>query len=489
MQKSSKVHQDDDKNNSEVQIIGFSKNTNTNEQSASKQSYIARLGSADNNQRSNLPKNFKSKLPTSATKSKSLKTLPTSSSMDSQASNKGDKISTPAASSTDNSKTRSSIKIQNQETKEPAVQSKGSKKDLSKHKNKHEDSSEKEPKTQNEAVTSNVNGSNNECEIISEQPQQKTTEENSTKDNNDDEVNLIETQDNTDNQLTTECKDELKKNSNGYEISDDTNNKLQEDQSVTAVNKNIETVETERSAVSISTNTESLPSNDNQSQLDTVESTTSESVPTEKEQPNKFEDNFQAKEDDVSFISYNSTIMLKDVQIKLNDCLKDNSKLMDVTDPNASMSESFRDLSFGCTLRKISGRNSIGRLKHVTLRQRQMSPNDSLFVNTSNVSFSHDRSTFMSELSDSPDPNSSRLNRKRKLTENDHSVKKFKTDQNYSILNTSLEYLKNLRKPIQVSTPKAQGYKFEYDKKPNNSDSTTDIAEEAIETKKWCLIM
>lgn len=43
MQKSSKVHQDDDKNNSEVQIIGFSKNTNTNEPSASKQSNIARL--------------------------------------------------------------------------------------------------------------------------------------------------------------------------------------------------------------------------------------------------------------------------------------------------------------------------------------------------------------------------------------------------------------------------------------------------------------
>ncbi|XP_008546028.1 serine-rich adhesin for platelets isoform X2 [Microplitis demolitor] len=401
--------------------------------------------------------------------------------MDVQTTTKNDRSSALSLSSTDNSKHRV---MKTQETKESSVPSKGSKKDMSKLKNKHEDNAEKEQITSNEATaTSNANGAV-ECEIVLEQSQQVA--EDSSKDNKEEKVNSVETPDET--KSVTEAKDDSKKNSNGYETSNSAEDKTQEDKPVSEANENKEVVETELSTVSISPSTEVPHSNENLSEVETVESTTSESVP-DKDKMQPTEDNLQSNEDDVSFISYNSNIMLKDVQIKLNDCLKDNSKLMDSTDPNASMSESFRDLSFGRTLRNISGRNSIGRLKHVTLRQRQMSPNDSLFVNTSSVSLSQDRSTYISEYFNSPEQNISRLDRKRKITEDDGPVKKLKTDESYSLLNTSLEYLKNLRKPIQVSTPNTQGYKFHYDKRTTISDSTTDTAEEATESKKWCLIM
>ncbi|XP_063993540.1 uncharacterized protein LOC135171125 [Diachasmimorpha longicaudata] len=223
-----------------------------------------------------------------------------------------------------------------------------------------------------------------------------------------------------------------------------------------------------------------------------VESTTSETSPSDlKSQENPSDSNGdQVKpQDDPSFVSYDAAIMLKDVQIKLNDCLRDNSKLMDVTDPNASVSEAFKDLSFGRTLRGISGRNSIGRMRHVTVRDRQRTPNDSLFVNTSSASFSqNDALRFTSGFLESSSPNGTPLDRKRKReAQGSDSVKKPRYEGN-SILNTSLEYIKNLRRPVQVSTPNPKGFKFDIGEKMEGSESTTGV-DSTGEAKKWCVVM
>lgn len=242
--------------------------------------------------------------------------------------------------------------------------------------------------------------------------------------------------------------------------------------------------------------------------VDIVESTTSEvsetsGIETEisesisqsdmQKDKEKIDDNLN---NDASFISYDSSIMLKDVQIRLNDCLKDNSKLFDENNAEATPNH-LKDMSFGKTLRNISGRHSIGRMRHVTMRERRISPNNSLFVNTSTISIPHDEGTeskilhYNSDLlSDSFPTNGSPLDRKRKIeTENPSSFKKQKTDGE-SLLNTSIGLLKSFRN-IQVSTPKVTSYKFEskLDISGIKDDDNKITVEPTESTKKWCVIM
>ncbi|KAL6262799.1 hypothetical protein P5V15_005589 [Pogonomyrmex californicus] len=244
---------------------------------------------------------------------------------------------------------------------------------------------------------------------------------------------------------------------------------------------------------------------DNESySVDIVESTTSEVSETSESiiqsDIQKDKERIDDAINDASFISYDSSIMLKDVKIRLNDCLKDNSKLYDTSNMEGMPSHLLKDMSFGKTLRSISGRHSIGRMRHVTLRERRISPNSSLFVNTSTMSIPQDEGMEGSKflrygsglLSDSFSTNGSPLDRKRKIElENWSSTKKQKTDEESSLLNTSLNLLKGLRLPMQVSTPKATSYKFEskLDISGIKNDDNKMMAEPTESTKKWCVIM
>lgn len=240
--------------------------------------------------------------------------------------------------------------------------------------------------------------------------------------------------------------------------------------------------------------------------VDIVESTTSEVSETSESvvqsDTQKDKERIDDATNDASFVSYDSSIMLKDIQIRLNDCLKDNSKLYDVSNTEEIPNQLLKDLSFGKTLRNISGRHSIGRMRHVTLRERRISPNSSLFVNTSTMSMPQDEGTESkilrygsSLLSGSFSLNGSPLDRKRKIeTENSNSTKKQKTDEgSSSILNTSINLLKGLRIPsMQVSTPKATPHKFESTKLDISGikDDDNKVTVEPTEsTKKWCVIM
>ncbi|KYN39511.1 hypothetical protein ALC56_06004 [Trachymyrmex septentrionalis] len=247
------------------------------------------------------------------------------------------------------------------------------------------------------------------------------------------------------------------------------------------------------------------PTNNESCSVDIVESTTSELSETSESiiQSNiqKDKESIDDTINDPSFISYDSSIMLKDVKIKLNDCLKDNSKLYDVSNTEGISNQLSKDQSFGRTLRNISGRHSIGRMRHVTLRENRISPNSSLFVNTSTMSMPQDEGIESKILpygtgllSDTFSTNGSPLDRKRRIeTGNWSSAKKQKTDEESSIFNTSINLLKGLRIPsMQVSTPKATPYKFESTKLDISgikNDDNKMIAEPIESTKKWCVIM
>lgn len=246
---------------------------------------------------------------------------------------------------------------------------------------------------------------------------------------------------------------------------------------------------------------------DNESySVDIVESTTSEvsemSESVSQSDIQKDKERIDDATNDASFISYDSSIMLKDIQIRLNDCLKDNSKLYDVSNTEDVSNQLLKDLSFGKTLRNISGRHSIGRMRHVTLRERRISPNSSLFVNTSTTSMPQDEGVeskilhYGSGLLSDSFSNGSPFDRKRKIeTERCNSTKKQKTnEEGSSLLNTSINLLKGLRLPsMQVSTPKATPYKFESTKldisgiKNDDNKMTAEVPIES--TKKWCVIM
>ncbi|XP_076758448.1 uncharacterized protein LOC143427852 [Xylocopa sonorina] len=197
---------------------------------------------------------------------------------------------------------------------------------------------------------------------------------------------------------------------------------------------------------------------------------------------------------DISFVSYDPSIMLKDVQIKLNDCLKENSKLFETSSAShSSPSEPPKDASFGKTLRSISGRRSLNRMRYVTLREHRYSPNDSMFVNTSSVSLPQEDSQdfkilrYTTGLSDTiglSNRNGSPTEKKRKYeTEGWNSTKKQKIESENSLLNSSISLLKGLRRPIQVSTPVSE-MKFQTDKFELDDESKS-----ASEAKKWCIIM
>ncbi|XP_033308154.1 general transcriptional corepressor trfA-like isoform X1 [Bombus bifarius] len=213
----------------------------------------------------------------------------------------------------------------------------------------------------------------------------------------------------------------------------------------------------------------------------------------EKEKEKEMEIAEESISKNISFVSYDPSIMLKDVQIKLNDCLKENSKLFDTSNASHSMSsQPPKDMSFGKTLRSISGRRSLSRMRHVTLREYRYSPSDSMFVNTSSASLPQDEAMdfkilhYSTDLSDTlSTTNGSSSERKRKLdTEDWNSMKKQKTETENSLLHSPISLLKGLRKPIQVSTPvsdlkfKTGRLELDENSKPANEGS-----------KKWCAIM
>lgn len=240
--------------------------------------------------------------------------------------------------------------------------------------------------------------------------------------------------------------------------------------------------------------------------VDVVESTTSEvseaSEPAqiEPEETTAKEIPAQLAKDDVSFVSFDASIMLKDVQVRLNDCLKDNSQLFEVTNEERSISEpACKDSSFGRTLRNISGRHSINRMRHVTVRSR-LSPNSSLYVNMSSVSLpdedirDHKILRHRTGLSSTLTCNGTPAERKRKREhEVSSDAKKVKTESESSLFNTSIGILQGLRRPIQVSTPNVGAYKFKPEKLDISGIVTNDdkvvAQEESGIAKKWCNIM
>lgn len=243
--------------------------------------------------------------------------------------------------------------------------------------------------------------------------------------------------------------------------------------------------------------------------VDVLESTTSEvsevsEIPSQEKEKEKETEKEKEKEKDkekvekdttkeTSFVSYDPSIMLKDVQIKLNDCLKENSKLFDASNVEHSLPIQPQKESFGKTLRSISGRRSLNRMRYVTLREHRYSPNDSLFVNTSTASVPPDDSLdfkilrYSTGLSDVlPSSNGSPTERKRKNDTDDwNSTKKQRTETEQSLLHSSIDLLKGLRRPIQVSTPVSE-LKFQSGKLNLGNEQESKSNEGP---KKWCVIM
>ena len=223
-----------------------------------------------------------------------------------------------------------------------------------------------------------------------------------------------------------------------------------------------------------------------------VESTTSEisEISEQPSEPKEHEKYNEAAILETPCVSYDSSITLKSVQIKLNDCLKDNSKSAE--ENNESTGEPlYKDLSFGKTLRTISGRRSLSRLRHVTLREHnRLSPNSSLFVNTSSMSQDEDLKILRHRvgLSDTISSNGTPSERKRKLyPEESNVLKKPKIESQSSFFNSSLELLKSFRRP--VSTHNA--YKFQTDNLnlSEKRSSNLEFQDETPNANKWCVIM
>jgi len=247
-----------------------------------------------------------------------------------------------------------------------------------------------------------------------------------------------------------------------------------------------------------------IQTNDESYSEDIVESTTCD-VSEMQESVTQSDAQNKAKIDDIvnndtSFVSYDPSIMLKNVQIRLNDCLKENSNLFDVSNKSKDIELKIskyltKEVSFGKTLKDISGRRMI-RLRD-TPRERRISSNSSLYVNTSMIS--QDEGTESKALhytfSDSFPTNGSQLDRKRKIDAEEYStMKKQKMDGNSSLLNRSTNLMKNICSPyiMKVSTPKATSFNFEPSKLDISGikDDDNKITAESIEsTKKWCVIM
>ncbi|XP_066581773.1 uncharacterized protein [Prorops nasuta] len=240
--------------------------------------------------------------------------------------------------------------------------------------------------------------------------------------------------------------------------------------------------------------------------VDIVESTTceltenSDPLTQTEDESNQLKFNKEADNNE-SFICYNSSVMLRDVQIKLSDCLKDNSKLFDESNADLNTpSQLTKDASFGKSIRNISCRRSLNRMRHVTMRENRISPNSSLFVNTSGMSLPDELGEskilhYRSGLNDSLSSNGSSLDKKRKLKLDDSvSAKKRKTDTESGLLNASISYLKSFRMPIQVPAPSFGIYKLSPSRlyntnKPSEESNTEVITENPPEGRKWCIIM
>ncbi|XP_014221380.1 probable serine/threonine-protein kinase ifkB isoform X2 [Trichogramma pretiosum] len=219
-----------------------------------------------------------------------------------------------------------------------------------------------------------------------------------------------------------------------------------------------------------------------------VDSTTSEQ--TKSEEISKNDENQEVPK-----------IELKDMQVNLKDCLKDpeeEKKEEDKKDEEKKSEEpkapeyKHKDETFSQTLRTISGRRSLSRMRNM----RDSPVNSSLFVNTSNISLAEDATTL-----DNKTPrerraysreaasllNGTPIDRKRKMVHELPSSKKPKienADSNGSFLNKSFELLKypfSPRKPAQVSSP----FNCKIEKQSIESAPV-----EAVDpAKKWCVLM
>ncbi|CAK9824761.1 hypothetical protein ANTRET_LOCUS2877 [Anthophora retusa] len=321
------------------------------------------------------------------------------------------------------------------------------------------------------------------------------------KEKNSNESKEIEEQEEIDLNLSYETEDNLPKVQT--EETDDKNSKeeIKEESSAAVPAEKNGVLEKEELQNESQTDTESYSA-------DGLEFTTSEISETSEsasqhDAPKKKEKSEVTSGKDTSFISYDPSIMLKDVQIKLNDCLKENSKSSDTSSSGgggggggssvSSLSQPSKGgMSYGKSMRSISGRRSLSRMRHVTIRDHRYSPNDSMFVNTSTASLGSEDSVdfkilrYNTGLSDTVSAtNGSPTEGKRKHEIDDWNLtKKQKTESENSLFNSSVGLLKGLRRPIQVSTPISE-LKFhsgkldlEEEAKPANED-----------TKKWCVIM
>ncbi|XP_014615164.1 PREDICTED: myotubularin-related protein DDB_G0290005-like [Polistes canadensis] len=240
--------------------------------------------------------------------------------------------------------------------------------------------------------------------------------------------------------------------------------------------------------------------------VDIVESVTSElseaSEPPSQQETQKERENSELNaKNEILGINYDASVTLKDVQIKLNDCLKEKLKHVEVCESDDNISNLSASNTFGKTLRNISGRSAIDRFRHSSSYDFWVSPNNSQSTNIS-MSQSPQRETtntkilrYSTGLSDVMSSNGSFVEGKRKFgdsPESNTTLKKQKTEQS-SLLNTSMDIIRELRKPIQISTPNIS-YKVQSDKlniseinDSNDKFLPTHTTEDG--TKKWCVIM
>lgn len=254
-----------------------------------------------------------------------------------------------------------------------------------------------------------------------------------------------------------------------------------------------------------------VPTNNGSYSVDIVESTTSELSETSEStqsdtQKSKAKIDDTVNNDNPSFVSYDSSITLKKVQIRLNDCLKDNSHLLDPSkykDVELRVSKFLtNDVSFAQALSKFSGRCRLKPYDH--LREKRITPNSSLFVNTSNASENQGADSkvlrYSSLFSNSTPTNGGSFDRKHKLHEEEEeeetecsSAKRQKTDGNSSLLNRSASLFRSFYKPVmKVSTPNPASYNFEPSKLDISGikdDDNAKVAESTESTKKWCVVM
>ncbi|XP_015184830.1 PREDICTED: myb-like protein X isoform X2 [Polistes dominula] len=241
--------------------------------------------------------------------------------------------------------------------------------------------------------------------------------------------------------------------------------------------------------------------------VDIVESVTSElseaSEPPSQQDTQKERENLDLNaKNEMLGINYDASVTLKDVQIKLNDCLKEKLKHVEVCESDDNnISNLSASNTFGKTLRNISGRTAIDRFRHSSSYDFWVSPNNSQSTNIS-MSQSPRRDTtntkilrYSTGLSDVMSSNGSFVERKRKLADSPEStatLKKQKTEQS-SLLNTSMDIIRGLRKPIQISTPnisyKEQSDKLNISEINDGNDKFLSMHTTEDGTKKWCVIM